>query len=613
MPTEPAEVLIRGDRAAPSGAKRRLLLDVNGREAFATLDPGLLARAEVEASDHVRDLLEIAAWIYAADAMLPRGDATDPGLGRGWRRRMRFVLPVRDPAFWNRPEVAAKLEAIIALISEDQCRFEFEEGRAPAPVQEPMPGLEGGFAPDAALLFSGGLDSLAGALEETLSQNRRVLLVSARSATKVQKVQDTLVRALRSQVGEGRLLHAPVGLNVKEGETRESTHRTRSLFFAAAAACLAQAHGIGAVRFYENGVVSMNLPPSGQVIGTRATRSTHPQALAMFGDLLTLALGRPMPVENPFFWKTKTDVVTLIRDLGAEDLIRATRSCADVRNMTRAHSHCGLCSQCIDRRFAMLAAGLDAADPEEAYEVDPLLGPRRTLPDREIALGYARNAETFATKTPGAFIARFGETARATAWLHGPADVVGQRLFEMHRRHGVAVSGVAQKALSRVMTGEVEADPESLIAMLGQARLSGATSEPRRIEPEAAPNAETFELRIGPSTKQVEIAGLGTVVNTSAAILRFFAQRHLEAMGQGLEPEDHPLIAAGTLETEWGVEAATVRRRINRLRADIAALAIKRGLAPPAEGDVLENLPWRGYRLNPDRVRVVMRAQSSRT
>ena len=43
--------------------------------------------------------------------------------------------------------------------------------------------------------------------------------------------------------------------------------------------------GFDLLRFYENGVVSMNLPMSAQVVGTRATRTTHPRVLAGFEQL----------------------------------------------------------------------------------------------------------------------------------------------------------------------------------------------------------------------------------------------------------------------------------------------------------------------------------------
>src|SRR2546430_17402820 len=43
------------------------------------------------------DLLEIAAYVFAADEMVSRGGPAMAVLGRGWRRRFRFVLPVRHP------------------------------------------------------------------------------------------------------------------------------------------------------------------------------------------------------------------------------------------------------------------------------------------------------------------------------------------------------------------------------------------------------------------------------------------------------------------------------------------------------------------------------------
>ena len=41
--------------------------------------------------------------------------------------------------------------------------------------------------------------------------------------------------------------------------------------------------------------------------------------------------------------------------------------------MTNLNPHCGKCSQCIDRRFAMIAAGQEHNDPDEAYKVNLFL------------------------------------------------------------------------------------------------------------------------------------------------------------------------------------------------------------------------------------------------
>ena len=60
--------------------------------------------------------------------------------------------------------------------------------------------------------------------------------------------------------------------------------------------------------------------------------------------------------------------------------------------MTNLNPHCGQCSQCVDRRFAILAAGLEQEDPAEAYKVDLFTGERSPGPGRELALAYVRSA-----------------------------------------------------------------------------------------------------------------------------------------------------------------------------------------------------------------------------
>jgi hypothetical protein len=600
------ESLIRCGQGGADGPRRRLALDIDGEARWATLDLGALHKKLIALPDRALDLIEIAAWIYAADALMSRGGPTDHELGRRWRRRMAFVMPVRDPDFWGEAETAEALTQLVALISEDFCSFTFEPATLPQQHDALSFSAEDGFQPGSVAMFSGGLDSLAGALDEMVSRGTKLLLVSHRSATKVQNVQGILVDALKNQMGPRRLMHASVGLNVQEGATREPTHRTRSLFFAAVGAAIGQSFGIDAVHFFENGVVSLNLPPSGQVIGTRATRSTHPHALASFGALFSRVFDRSVSVDNPFMWKTKTEVVSLIRDLGGRDLIRATRSCADVRNMTKLHSHCGICSQCIDRRFAMLAAGLGEDDPEEAYEVDPLSGPRATSPDREIALGFAHNAQEFARMTPGAFLARFGEVQRATQWLGGPDDSAARRLFDLHRRREVAVTRIVKARLSAMMTDDDLPDPQSLLALLGQDRLRGQAPQIAPGAPTLAPAASRLELRVDPDRGAVRITQLGDLKGVDAKITIALAAGHLKALGARLAPEDHPFTEAKKLAHLWSVDEATLRRRFTRLRASLTTFAISRGLAPPDADAVVEKMPWHGYRLNPDRVLVVM-------
>src|SRR5208282_3590144 len=97
--------------------------------------------------------------------------------------------------------------------------------------------------------------------------------------------------------------------------------------YAALACAVAQLFANSKIRFFENGVVSINLPISEQVVGARATRTTHPLVLEFFRRFLSAATGARIEVENPFVWKTKAEVVRSIVDHGCGPLIKQTVSC----------------------------------------------------------------------------------------------------------------------------------------------------------------------------------------------------------------------------------------------------------------------------------------------
>ena len=163
----------------------------------------------------------------------------------------------------------------------------------------------------------------------------------------------------------------------------ETTQRTRSFLFAALAAAVGYMVGCRRICLFENGVISFNLPIAGQVVGARATRSTHPRVMHDLQLFLTALFEDDVQLDNPFIWKTKTEVASVIRDSGHSDLVPHSVSCSHVYEMTILKTHCGRCLQCIDRRFAALASGLANVDPEETnidpeemYDVDLLIGSR---------------------------------------------------------------------------------------------------------------------------------------------------------------------------------------------------------------------------------------------
>ena len=246
--------------------------------------------ADRQQSGILRQVLEIASYIYAADSAIPRGGNTDAQLGARWRRKLRFVIPVRQPNLWSSDPVLSALVETISFLSDDDYEFEFRLLENPQPVEGYFAftgDKDVRFTPDRVILFSGGLDLLAGTIEELVAHGKKVALVSHRSASKIVNAQKYLIKELQTRFGADRVLHVPVWAHLKDSLGKEPTHRTRSFLFAALGAVTAKLLDRQRIFFFENGVVSLNLPPVAQVVGARATRTTHPQALAGFRRVLS--------------------------------------------------------------------------------------------------------------------------------------------------------------------------------------------------------------------------------------------------------------------------------------------------------------------------------------
>ncbi len=453
------------------------------------------------------------------------------------------------------------------------------------------------------LMFSGGLDSFAGALEEIAEHGERVALVSHFSATKIAPVQRHLRKSLTDHFGEQCCRHIPVQVQMTGRGLKEGTHRSRSFLFAALGAITAQTFGLDRVSFYENGVVSLNLPPVGNVLGTRATRTTHPQTLTRFTGFFGKVFAGGLRIDNPFFWRTKADVVQTIARLNMRDQIAHTRSCADVHNQTKQYPHCGRCSQCIDRRFAVLAAGLQHCDPLEAYRVKLMDDPRKGVVDREVALSYVRNACAFEQMEPADLERLFPSVLDAVGHLENPPQTALSMITELLRRHGTCVSDVLRKTLTgRSSSSFAEG---SLPRLFGDAQRQVLlpTIETPKLPSE---KTQTILVEIDEARRQVVIEGRITFArNATADLLTELAKAFLEGAGQGLQPLDFPLIRAADLAKLLTLEnEEAVRRRILNARKVLDGRFAASGLALVTGLELIENVPWHGYRLNPELVKV---------
>jgi hypothetical protein len=400
------------------------------------------------------DLLDLAAYVYAGDQAVRRGGRRADDLGASWRRRLFFRLPVREPDVWRDPETDALLKDVLGFLTEDEYLFDFRPWRGDRPTYQQY--LDFGVTPftgrvEEVVLFSGGLDSLAGAVREALGDRRPVLLLNHRSTGKLASGVEQLAAELGRRAGPAAPAFVPVWANKAEALGREYTQRSRSFLFASLGTTVASLIGLDRLRFYENGVVSLNLPLSAQVVGARASRTTHPRVLAGFGRLFSHLLNRPFAVENSFLWETKTEVVKRIGDADFGPLVGRATSCAHTWARSAGKTHCGDCSQCVDRRFAVLAAGLADYDPADGYEVDLLTGERADDESRLLLAGYLETARAVSRMGgPGPFLEQFaGEVARAVSFLPGRADEAAGRVYELYRRHAGQVLSVVTDGIGR--------------------------------------------------------------------------------------------------------------------------------------------------------------------
>ena len=348
--------------------------------------------------DRTLDLLELAAYVYCADRMRSRGlkNAVEY---HAWARSFHFVVKVRDYNFWRRSDVSACLSQALQFMTGDrQFMFSFQPGHS-----TPKTGLfdDEQFRMEnsedlSVALFSGGLDSLAGVLKHLESTRQQVCLVSHQSQSGTVRTQRQLVDALQRHY-PGRVFHYKFECKLRGIRAVEETQRSRVFLYTSIAFAIAQAFGQDGFSVYENGITSINFPRRADLAGARASRTTHPRTIHHLKEFFSLLGEGEIHIQNPFLWKTKTDILALLRDGQHPELIPSSVSCSKTFQNLGQATHCGGCSQCVDRRFAAYASKADDIDESGIYAHDIVA---TTISDKEArttVLDFVRQAKNFST------------------------------------------------------------------------------------------------------------------------------------------------------------------------------------------------------------------------
>lgn len=413
--------------------------------------------------DRILDLLEIAAYVFAADRRLSRG-TKDAVEYQAWARSLHFVIKVRDHQFWQTPAARQKLAAALRFMSGDrEYDFTFHPGHS-TPQTSLFDSQEFEVEPQAnnsVVLFSGGLDSLAGIVERLETTEEHICLISHRSQPGMVRTQDRLFQALQARYPT-RLSHYKFQCHLKDIRAREETQRTRGFLYTTIAYALCHALSTTKTFFvYENGMTSINFPKRQDMGNARSSRTTHPQTIALLQDFFSEIEGARVTVATPFLWKTKTEVFQALDRCGRTDLITSSVSCSKTFQNLEQATHCGSCSQCVDRRFAAYAAGVHDIDEGGIYAHD-FIGEQVDGEAKTILLDYVRQAKELATSSIDHFAdQKLDELAETVDYVLEPDEVKAvECIFDLCQRHGKQVLGATwrmreahESLTSRILKG----------------------------------------------------------------------------------------------------------------------------------------------------------------
>ena len=305
------------------------------------------------------DFILFATAVFAADKKVLRSETADR-----WTRSIDLSVPVVEPDQWSSAE--PYLRQALSYLTGDEWRLSWRPSSVR--IATAAPAQHASF--DSVTLFSGGLDSLAGAID-LLEGSGRVLLVGHRDSPQTPEFQRRLAAELTKEYGEARvqLVRAraePTGKRMHQAfplpSPVERTTRSRSMIFIAVGLAATAALGLDTLRVPENGFIALNIPLTMAHLGSCSTRTTHP----FFFQQLSVALrqlGLPQNIVNPFEYRTKGEV---LRDSSNGSLLRRLAdysvSCArpaQARYDHRPPGNCGYCFPCIIRRASLHVVDAD--------------------------------------------------------------------------------------------------------------------------------------------------------------------------------------------------------------------------------------------------------------
>lgn len=340
------------ERAVGRGGRLHFVNHGEGKKYDVALDlddHSFLFRALSELPPVVADLADLTSAIFAADRLAPQRL-------HDRMRRIRVTVPLRYPEKID-SEALEQLKALLLWATATRWEFDFVHREAPPRHSEyhyvmPLVSTE-----TQVVLWSGGLDALAGVYAQLRSEPElSIVLFGSGSNDRVLGKQKTLAKHLqRDFPGRVWLHQIPIRLRGVGDLPKNKLMRVRGVVFALLGSLQAFVLKQRCLHLHENGVGALNLPYRESSIGLDQVRSAHPFTLHQVSRFLSNVLEEEFTVENPSFLLTKAEMCSPMAEDGRVDLPPLTESCDSFHR--KSPGQCGYCSSCLLRRQALAAAG----------------------------------------------------------------------------------------------------------------------------------------------------------------------------------------------------------------------------------------------------------------
>lgn len=306
------------------------------------------------------DFLFITTIVYCIDKLVPRSNSID-----NWTRQLQVEIPVSNSELWN--QNADDLNRAISFLTGDSWNISYRD--LDCSLVRPKRNRYRLFleetTPVTVCLFSGGLDSLIGAIDLLESNPSATVKFVGHYDPAVggpKSDQKILIGKLRDRYRERvKFVQVRAGQNPPGDEV---SFRSRSILFIGLGIYVASATGERLdLVMPENGNIALNVPLTPSRRGSSSTRTAHPFFLSSINKILQ-NVGIVNRVLNPYEFKTKGECVEQCHNQGLlENIFTSSVSCAKSHHrrtwIRRSARQCGRCMPCIYRRAALNKVGWD--------------------------------------------------------------------------------------------------------------------------------------------------------------------------------------------------------------------------------------------------------------